>query len=99
MLVLLCLLGLHVIGAVNITCRITSRRVDHVADAVAPAILENTAGGFPADVALAGCLVMDVKLSSVAQDFDLRDGSVRARYGVALVGHDVGVSFLALFCF
>ena len=62
-LMLLCLFGLHVVGAVNITCRVAPWRVDDVADTKAPAILEDTARRFPADVALARCLMMDAKVT------------------------------------
>ena len=83
----LCLLGLHVVGAVNIASGVASRRVDHVADAIPPTILEDPARAFPADVALARCLMADPELSSFAQGFHLRDGSAGAGYSVALVCH------------
>jgi len=73
-LMLLSLLGLHVVGAMNVAGGVASWGVDHIADTIAPAILEDTASAFPADIALTGCGVVNLKLSGCAEAFDLGNG-------------------------
>jgi hypothetical protein len=92
-LMLLSLLGLHVVGAVNVAGGVASGRVDHVSDTISALISQDPAEGFPADIALACRLVAYLELSSFAEAFHLLEGDGRMRDGVSLMCHGVDVVF------
>ena len=70
----LSLLGLHVVCAVNVAGGVASRRVDYIAHTISALISQDPASAFSADVALAGCFVVNLELSGCAQAFDLGNG-------------------------